>query len=277
MFVLGVNISIRSCSLKSKCCKILHKLVHINGESSETVLRLAKSEHFDLFCAGCEVFQKRERCTVHQPRFRFPTILVQRNKGKGRNERKGEVGGWRIFLYFCCQTKGIFRRTIWENMKTRVTRRISPPLSLVCFAFFLLSRKTCKERIRHCTKGVGWRLVREDWFKKVTNHHYCSLSLSLCSGNSMQSLGLAFNFHGKGISYSHQLAANGSGKYSFRIMFQYCCCMLRGIADLLFSSITCLKLLLPYSVLSTKAGCLRRDVAYNTSQLVSLEACRFRS
>lgn len=105
------------------------------------------------------------------------------------------MGGWRIFLYFCCQTEGIFRRTIWENMKTRVTRRISPPLSLVCFAFFLLSRKTCKERIRHCTKGVGWRLVREDWFKKATNHHYCSLSLSLCAQGIRCSLsGLPLTF-----------------------------------------------------------------------------------
>lgn len=95
---------------------------------------------------------------------------------------------------FQTRQKGYSEGQIWENIMARVTRRISFIFSFTAFIFFFsFTTKTYKERIY--TKGVGWRLVREDWFQKVTNHHYCiiflSLSLSLCSGNSMQSLGLA--------------------------------------------------------------------------------------
>jgi hypothetical protein len=60
---------------------------------------------------------------------------------------------------FYARQKGYSEGEIWKNIMARVTRRIS--LILFHFLCFFVT-KTYKERIY--AKGMGWRLVREDWF-----------------------------------------------------------------------------------------------------------------
>ena len=104
--------------------------------------------------------------------------------------------GWGIFFRFLRQTKGIFRRRDMEEYhgtchEENLTHFISFPL---LFCHKNIQRENLRKRygLEACTR----RLVLES--DQPSLLHYLS-RLSLCSGNSMQSLGLAFNFHEKGI------------------------------------------------------------------------------